>query len=118
MPPAPTRATGLVLRVVDYGDADRVITFLTRERGKLSAFARGARKSQKRFGAGLQLFAVGEVLLGERHGAELLRLEGFSATETHGRLLASEGCIVAASYLVELCREFLREHHAEPAVFE
>src|SRR3954447_21015721 len=107
MPPAPTRATGLVLRVVDYGDADRVITFLTRERGKLSAFARGARKSQRRFGAGLQLFAVGEALLVERHGAELLRLDGFTAMETFGTLLGSLDRIAAASYFVELCREFL-----------
>ena len=41
----------IVLRTVDYGEADRVVTLFTREHGKLSALARGARKSVKRFGA-------------------------------------------------------------------
>ena len=40
----------VVLRTVDYGERDRVVTLLSRERGKLSAFARGGRSSQRRFG--------------------------------------------------------------------
>ena len=35
----------IVLRTVDYGEADRVVTLFTRDAGKLSALARGARKS-------------------------------------------------------------------------
>ena len=39
------KLTGVVLRTVDYGESDRVVSLLTEERGKLSAFARGARAS-------------------------------------------------------------------------
>jgi DNA repair protein RecO (recombination protein O) len=44
----PLKLTGVVLRTVDYGEADRVVTLLTAERGKVSAFARAARASRRR----------------------------------------------------------------------
>ena len=43
----------LVLRVVDYGDADRIVTLLTAAHGKISALAKGARSSRRRYGAAL-----------------------------------------------------------------
>jgi DNA repair protein RecO (recombination protein O) len=48
----------LVLRAVDFGEADRILTLLTRDLGRLSAMARGARRSRRRFGAALEPFAV------------------------------------------------------------
>ncbi len=68
----------VVLRTVDYGEADRVVTLLCREGGKRSALARGARRSSKRFGAGLSLFGVGEATLLERPGAEARHAGGVS----------------------------------------
>src|SRR4051794_31316296 len=65
----------IVVRVVDYGEADRVATLLLRAQGKVSALARGARRSRKRYG-GLELFARGEATLREGRG-ELWGLEGF-----------------------------------------
>ena len=52
----PTRA--LVLRGVDYGEADRILTLLTPELGRVAVLARGARKSQRRFAGALEPFAV------------------------------------------------------------
>ncbi len=50
----PSEATPcLVLRVVDYGDADRIVTLLTAAHGKISALAKGARSSRRRYGAAL-----------------------------------------------------------------
>ncbi len=51
----------IVLRHVNYGEADRIVTFLVPEYGRLKGFARGARKSKKRFAASLEPFA--EVIL-------------------------------------------------------
>lgn len=50
-----TRA--VLLKKTEYGEADSIITFYTEERGKLRAFAPSARKSKKRFGTSLDLFA-------------------------------------------------------------
>jgi len=48
--PLKVRASGsfsIVLRVVNYGESDRIVTLLGRDTGRLSALARGARKSQR-----------------------------------------------------------------------
>jgi DNA repair protein RecO (recombination protein O) len=76
----------IVLRAVNYGEADRIVTLFGRDTGRLSALARAARKSQRRFAGGLGLCAVGVASLRERAGADLLILESFDATAAHAVL--------------------------------
>ena len=45
-----------LLRSVEYGEADRIVTFLTLEFGKVGMFAKGARRSRRRFGGALEPF--------------------------------------------------------------
>jgi DNA repair protein RecO (recombination protein O) len=52
-PDTPVQA--LVLRTVDYADADRIVTLLTREHGRIACLARGARRSGRRFRGGLSV---------------------------------------------------------------
>ena len=51
------QADAIVLRRLDYGETDRIVTLLTREYGKLGAIAKGARKGKSKVGAALDLFA-------------------------------------------------------------
>lgn len=48
------RAEGVVLRTIKLGEADRIITICTRERGKVRAVAKGVRKTKSRFGGRLE----------------------------------------------------------------
>jgi DNA repair protein RecO (recombination protein O) len=50
------RDTGLVLRVQKLGEADRIVTLLTRRRGKVRAVAKGVRRTKSRWGARLEPF--------------------------------------------------------------
>ena len=45
------RAEAIVLRTHKLGEADRIITLLTRERGKVRAVAKGVRRTKSKFGA-------------------------------------------------------------------
>jgi DNA repair protein RecO (recombination protein O) len=45
-----------VLSTLDYSDSDRIVSLFTLEHGRIKAFARGARKSRKRFGPALEPF--------------------------------------------------------------
>ncbi len=49
-------AEGIVIRVRDFNEADKVAVLLTREEGKIQAVARGARRPRSRLAAGMQLF--------------------------------------------------------------
>ena len=57
------RAQALVLRRSDFGEADRLLTLLTREDGKVRALAKGARRPTSRHSGNLELFVHVELLL-------------------------------------------------------
>lgn len=52
------RTPAILLRRVNYGEADRIVTLLTPEHGKVSAIAKGVRKSGSKLAGGLELFAT------------------------------------------------------------
>jgi DNA repair protein RecO (recombination protein O) len=105
------KVRAVVLRTVDYGERDRVVTLLSREKGKLSAFARGARSSQRRFGGALEPFNLLRVELTER-GGDLWVLDSAALERAFGAVRGDLARIACASYAVELARELVRD--AEP----
>jgi DNA repair protein RecO (recombination protein O) len=108
----------IVLRAVSYGEADRIVTLFGRETGRLSALARGARKSQRRFSGGLGLCAVGTASLRERSGAELMTLEHFDVTDSH-TLLGSDVALMAhAAYAAELVGKLCAPRQPEARVYD
>jgi DNA repair protein RecO (recombination protein O) len=110
--------TAIVLRTVNYGEADRVVTLFGRATGRVSALARGARKSQKRFAGGLGLGSVGEVSLRERSGAELLTLESFSVTASHAAFGADVACMAHAAYVSELVSKLSAPRQVDVPVYD
>jgi DNA repair protein RecO (recombination protein O) len=108
----------ILLRTINYGEADRVVTMLGRSTGRLSALARGARKSQKRFGGGLGLCSVGEAALRERMGAELLTLERFDLQESFGSFSTDVACMAHAAYVAELVSKLCAPRQTELEVYD
>jgi DNA repair protein RecO (recombination protein O) len=106
----------LLLRSVDYGDADRIVTLWTGQLGKASFMARGARRSKKRFGGALEPFGLLSVEL--RHGsAQLGTLLQAQVTRSFPRLLGDLGRMSAGFAALELLRELSAEHEPDAAVF-
>jgi DNA repair protein RecO (recombination protein O) len=64
----PFSAECIILRRTNYGEADRIISFLTPERGKMSAIAKGVRKPRSKLAGGLELFALCDVTFMEGRG--------------------------------------------------
>src|SRR5919204_373892 len=95
---AAAKLTAIVLRTVDYGEADRVVTLLSRERGKVSAFARAARASRRRFGGALEPFTLVHAEAKERRGAELFTLESVAVERAFGGIRGDLARIACASY--------------------
>jgi DNA repair protein RecO (recombination protein O) len=57
------RTEAIVLRRVNYGEADRILTVLTPANGKLSVIARAVRREKSRLSGGIELFAVCDIVL-------------------------------------------------------
>ncbi|MBO2446529.1 DNA repair protein RecO [Actinomadura barringtoniae] len=66
------RDEGIVLRTQKLGEADRIVTVLTRRTGKLRAAAKGVRKTKSRFGARLEPFTHVDLQLYERRSLDLI----------------------------------------------
>ncbi len=108
----------LLLRSVDYGESDRIVTLLTSNKGKISALARGARKSWRRFGGALELFSIFEVTLASPRGrGRLWRLEEAHLEDAYSGLATDLMRIGAASFIIEIVREAVPELEPQPEVF-
>lgn len=114
----PLKLTAVVLRAVDYGESDRVVTLLSRERGKVSAFARGARASRRRFGGALEPFTLLAAEARTRAGSDLLTLESVAVGRGFGGIRGDLARIACAGYAAELARELVREHQPHEDLFD
>jgi DNA repair protein RecO (recombination protein O) len=112
------KLTAVVLRTVDYGESDRVVTLLSRERGKVSAFARGARASRRRFGGALEPFTLIAAEVRARSASELLGLESAAVLRGHGGIRGDLARIACAAYAAEAARELVRDHEPHDDLFD
>lgn len=116
-------ADAIVLRTYRYAEADRIVVFLTEDRGKKRGVAQNATNSRRRFGAGLEPFTRGRVTYVEREGRELVRLErievvtspmGASAGRPDGEGASALGY---ASYFAELVDEWAPDAMANERLY-
>lgn len=61
------RTKAIVLRRTNYGEADRILHFLTPD-GRFSALARGVRREKSRLAGGIELFAVSDIVIAQGKG--------------------------------------------------
>lgn len=55
------KALGIVLKRLNYGEADRIITILTDMHGKITVMARGVRKEKSKLAGGIELLSISQV---------------------------------------------------------
>jgi len=55
------RTRCIILNRTDYGEADRIITFLTPDQGKVKAIAKGVRNSKSKLAGGIELFSISDI---------------------------------------------------------
>lgn len=107
-----------VLRRTPYGESDLVTTLFTRELGLVSALARAARRSQRRFGGQLEPLHTLSVHLDEDAGAELFTLCEASIVTPRPHLLEHLPGLEAAGKFLGWVRHAAPPHTPEPALWE
>jgi DNA repair protein RecO (recombination protein O) len=107
----------IVLHAFDYLETSRILRIATREAGVQSVLAKGARKSRRRFGTALDLFAEGAAQLYVKPGRDLHTLTSFDIERSRAELALDLGRFTAASAIAELALRFARDD-AQPALFD
>lgn len=108
------RDEGVVLRVQKLGEADRIVTVLTRRTGRVRAVAKGVRRTRSKFGARLEPFSHVSLQLAE--GRSLDVVTEADALDAFGLALAGEyGRYTAGTAMLEAAERLTAEER-EPAL--
>jgi DNA repair protein RecO (recombination protein O) len=108
--PRSFRVEAVVLRHSDYGEADRILTLYTRERGKLRAIAKGARKIASRKAGHLEPFT--RVALQLAKGRDLLIVTQAETVDVYQSLRDDLVRTGYAAYVIELLDRFVPDEEA------
>jgi DNA repair protein RecO (recombination protein O) len=106
----------LILRTYKLGESDRIVVFLTRDRGKKRGVAKNARQSRRRFGGALEPLTCGRVGYLERERRDLVSLQYVEPVRSP--LAAVDGeALGYAEYFAELLDEWAPEADPNETLF-
>lgn len=106
----------VVLGAKNWGDADKMMTFFTKERGLVKAAAFGCRRPRSPLAGGMQMFSYLDLQLSEGRRVDTVRQ---CLLRQHYRKLSEDLTAMAyGSFVAEFLREFLPEGQPEPRMFE
>src|SRR3989442_14133390 len=110
------RDRAVVLRKLDYGEADRIFTLLTRDHGKVGAIGKGVRRQASKLGPSLELYGHIDVLLAKGRGeldviAQVQRVPGY-------RIEGNVERMGHAALIAELAEPGCADRHPLDGVYE
>ena len=110
------RTEALVVRTVEYGESDVIVTLLTEATGKIGVAVRGGRKSSKRVGGALEPFHTMEATLDDKGGDLAVLREARIVRVRHG-IVASLEAMDAAGTALRWARHLFSARTREPDAY-
>lgn len=111
----------LILRTYKLGEADRIVVFLTRDRGKKRGVAKGARRAKSRFTGTLESLTRAGVAYYERELRDLVRINYVEPQRSPLAVVARHtddaSALGHAEYFAELIDEWAPEGHADERLY-
>lgn len=106
----------LILRTYPFKEADLIVSFLTRDHGKMRGAANRARKPKSGFGAGLERLSHTNLSYFEKENRELVRIDRSELIEAHFSSTSYE-VSVALDFLAEVTELLLPPHEVNEKYF-
>jgi DNA repair protein RecO (recombination protein O) len=111
------RSAAVVIGSFPLGESDRVVTFFSRDFGRLRGVAKAARRIRSRFGGALELFTLGQLVFFDTGRSELVRIDHFDVTEPFAALREDLGTLGEAAWIVEIVARTTGERDRQPALY-
>ncbi|MBN1470955.1 MAG: DNA repair protein RecO [Syntrophaceae bacterium] len=112
------KTTGFVLRTLSYSESDLIITFYSRDFGKLKGIAKGAKRSKKRFANVFEPFSLTNIIFTRKSYDMLAFIESCDIINHHHAIRQDMEKTLIASYLIDLTDHFSPEGKKNEKVFE
>lgn len=112
-----SRTEGIVLKSTVYGEADLIVTYLTRDYGLLKVFAKSPRKVKSRFGSSLEPLTYSKISFIGKEDAGLPRLTQSDIIMPFYSLRDDYDCFIRLAEILELAIHFLPEREPNGTMF-
>lgn len=96
-----------VLRTYPFQEGDLIVSFFTRDQGKLRGVAKRARRPKSSFGSGLERLSQVKISFHQRENAELVRMESCELLQSQFGVLGSYEAGVALDFIAEVSDQLL-----------
>jgi DNA repair protein RecO (recombination protein O) len=106
-----------VLRTYPFREADLIVSFFTRDQGKLRGVARRARKPKSNFGSGLERLSLVNLSYSQKETRELVNLNSCDLLQSQFDLLSDFDASVALDYITEVSDHMLPPHEPNERFF-
>lgn len=107
----------VVLKTFDHGESDKIITFFTAGFGKITAIAKGAKRSKKRFVAKLELFNHLHITFADNSHSSLMRIDEAELLNPFPPLRAHYPRFVCSTLTSELILNWTVDHDQDEEIF-
>jgi DNA repair protein RecO (recombination protein O) len=106
-----------VLRTYPFRESDLIVSFFTRDQGKLRGSARRARKQKSSFGSGLERLSLVNLSYSQRETRELVSLNSCDLVQSQFELVKDFEASVALDYIAEVSDQLLPPHEPNEHYF-
>ncbi|MGR3302336.1 MAG: DNA repair protein RecO [Candidatus Scalindua sp.] len=112
------KTPAITLRRTDYKDSSQIITFYTRDFGKIQALAKGLKRSVKGISGGIDLLTYNHIVFIQRASSSLNILTEWALLDNFHLLRNNSRKYYSALYILELVREFTEENDKNEPLFD
>ncbi len=111
------RSEAICLRVRDYHESSKLVTFFTLESGKVDCLAKGARRLRSKFGAALDLFAKSRIIYYASETRTLLTLSDAELVHSFSGIALRPERFLAAEQMAEFALRVIQPHDPSPQLY-
>jgi DNA repair protein RecO (recombination protein O) len=112
------RSEAICLRVQDYHESSKLVTFFTLDRGKVSCLAKGARRLRSKFGAALDLFAQSRIIYYSHETRTLFTLSDAELIRSFSSLATEPERFLAAEQMSEFVLRVIQPNDPSPQLYQ
>ena len=111
------KSTAVVIGSFPLGESDRVVSFFSRDFGKVRGVARAARRMRSRFGGALELFTLGELVFFDTGRSELVQVDHFDIVHPFESIRGDLERLGQAAWIVECVARLTADRDPSATVY-
>jgi DNA repair protein RecO (recombination protein O) len=111
------KSRAVVIGSFPLAESDRVVSFFSRDHGKIRGVARAARRMRSRFGSALELLTLGELVFFDGGRSELVQVDHFDIVHPFEGIRGDLQCLGHAAWIVECVGRLTADRDPNAAVY-